>query len=485
MGLYFNPPQVVQAAVHAPIAAQGQQPPPFRPIAALMVATSLAWTTPPPVPVQGPRNLAPLTLIYGQQPPRITTTPSAAIRSIWDAQPNWNAQRAQPVAALASLIYGQQPPPSSAARFYAIALGAPPVIWGSQSESENAGWNQTPIAVAQPAPNAALAAAIVAAWNVPGWQAQRAASVAPLTLTYGQQPPIYEGAEQIANLLALPAATWNAQTAPPNAGWNYIPAATNQPPPVSIAGFMAIRWAWPVDAWSTQRARWLAPLTLSYGQQPPAYSIATQASIRATWDAQPWVAQSETENAGWNFTASVTANPPPGPNVNLAIIGAAWSAVSWTAQSEFYNAGWNASTALPAQVPPPRSVILASIVSAWSPVGWATQSETDNAGWNFLPPAVQNPPPGGPHPTAAQLASAWSVSWVSQRAAPVAGFVPPPIIVAVTIGSEFRAAREPVKFIAENDQREFVAEREHRKLVAENDDREFIADRDKTKFSPL
>jgi hypothetical protein len=354
MGLYFNPPPVVQAAVHAPIAAQGQQPPPYRPIAAVMVAASLAWT-PAPAPAQEPSNVAPLIPVATASPPTpISIALSQAIRATWDSQPSWSTQHA--------------------------------------------------------------------------------ALIAPLTLTYGQQPPSYAGAAQITNILATPPLTWSAQSASPNAGWNFIPPAVNQPPPVSIAGYMAIRSSWPVDAWNAQRAPWLAPLTLTYGQQPPAYSIAAQAAIRATWDSQPtWTAQSDADNAGWNFTATVAANPPPRPNVNLAIIGAAWSAVPWTAQSEFDNAGWNASAALPAQVPAPRSVILASIVSSWSTVGWATQSETDNAGWNFLPPAVQNPPPGGPHPTAAQLASAWSVSWVSQRAAPVAGFVPPPTTVVARI----------------------------------------------------
>lgn len=352
MGLYYSPPQPVQAATHAPIAAQGQQPPPYRSIAAVMVAASLAWT-PAPAPAQELTFVAPL--------------------------------------------------------IPAPAAGAP-----------------TPI-------SRALSQAIRAIWdNQPSWSSQHAAVVAPLTLTYGQQPPRWDGASTIANSLATPPLTWSAQNAPPNAGWNFIPPAVNQPTPVSIAALMAIRSVWPVEAWSTQRAPWLAPLTLTYGQQPPAYSIAAQLAIRGAWDVQPWAAQSDFDNAGWNTTAIVAANPPAGPNVNLAIIGAAWSAVPWTAQSEVDNAGWNASAVTP-QVPAPSRAVLSSIISAWVTTGWPTQSETDNAGWNFLPPAVQNPPPGGPHPTAAQLASAWSVSWVSQRAAPVAGFVPPPTTVIARI----------------------------------------------------
>lgn len=352
MGLYFSPPQPVQAAVHAPIAAQGQQPPPYRPIAAVMVAASLAWT-PPPVPAQELSVVAPLIPAPAAGGPTpISRALSQAIRAIWDSQPSWSSQHA--------------------------------------------------------------------------------VLIAPLTLTYGQQPPPWNGAATIANILATPPLTWSAQDAPPNAGWNFIPPAVNQPTPVSIAALMAIRSVWPVEAWRTQRAPWLAPLTLTYGQQPPAYSIVAQLAIRGTWDVQPWVAQSEFDNAGWNITATVAANPPAGPNVNLAIIGAAWSAVPWTAQSEVDNAGWNASAVIP-QVPAPSRAVISSIVSAWATAGWPAQSETDNAGWNFLPPAVQNPPPGGPHPTAAQLASAWSVSWVSQRAAPVAGFVPPPTTVIARI----------------------------------------------------
>jgi hypothetical protein len=311
MGLYYSPPQPVQAATHAPIAAQGQQPPPYRSIAAVMVAASLAWT-PAPAPAQEPSLVAPLIPAPAAGAPTpISRAVSQAIRATWDSQPSWSSQHA--------------------------------------------------------------------------------ALVAPLTLIYGQQPPPWNGAAAMANILATPPLIWSAQDAPPNAGWNFIPPAVNQPTPISIAALMAIRSAWPVEAWSTQRAPWLAPLTLTYGQQPPTYSLAPQAATRAAWDVPPWVAQSAADNAGWNASAVIP------------------------------------------QVPAPSKVVLSSIISAWAPAGWPTQSETDNAGWNFLPPAVQNPPPGGPHPTAAQLASAWSVSWVSQRAAPVAGFVPPPTTVIARI----------------------------------------------------
>lgn len=305
MGLYFSPPQPVQAATHAPIAAQGQQPPPYRSIAAVMVAASLAWT-PAPAPAQEPSLVAPLIPAPAAGGPTpISSTLFQAIRAIWDSQPSWNSQHA--------------------------------------------------------------------------------ATIAPLTLIYGQQPPLWDGAATMANVLATPPLTWSAQDAPPNAGWNFIPPAVNQPTPVSIAALMAIRSVWPVEAWSTQRAPWLAPLTLTYGQQPPAYSIAPQVGIRAAWDVQPWVAQ-----------------------------------------SEFDNAGWNASAVLPTQVPPASAAVLASIIASWQAASWSAQSEIDNAGWNFSP-AIQNPPPRV-QISAAQLATVWSVQWSAQRAQAVAGIIPPPVV---------------------------------------------------------
>jgi len=51
--------------------------------------------------------------------------------------------------------------------------------------------------------------------------------------------------------------------------------------------------------------------------------------------------------------------------------------------------------------------------------------------------------------------------------------------------TEFKAARDHVKFSAKDDDRKFTAARDHGKMIAQSDDEKFIADRDKTKFLPL
>jgi hypothetical protein len=316
MGLYFNPPQVVQAAVHAPIAAQGQPPPPYRPIAAFMVAATLSWT-PPPAPAQGSREIAPLIPAAAVSPPTpVSRTLALSIRAIWDQQPAWSAQ-SEPFAA-------------------GIAYVAP--------------------AVSNPPPRsaAAIARTIADAWN-----------------------------DYSVTVITVP------QTAQPSSGDN--------PPPYSIVVRTSIRAIWDAQAaWGAQSepdgaaaVAFVPPVV----NNPPGYSTVTQAIIRSIWDQQPaWAAQSEPDGAAIGYVAPTVNNPPPRSLINQIAIRASWDVTPWS-----------------------------------------SQSETDNAGWNFSPPAVQNPPPGGPHPTAAQLASAWSVSWVSQRAAPVAGFIPPPTTVIARI----------------------------------------------------
>lgn len=355
MGWYFNPPPPVQATIHAPIPAQGQQPPPYRPIAALMVAASLAWT-PTPVPAQATREIASLIPPpVVSQPTPSSRTVAASIRAIWDQQPAWNAQRAQPVAPL-TLIYGQQPPPNSRAGPIANILATPAVTWNAQTGPRIAAIAYIAPTANNPPPlsNGAIARTIADAWN-----------------------------DYTVTVITVP------QTAQPSSG--------DSPPPYSIVVRTSIRAIWDAQAsWGAQSEMDGAAVAASVPpvvNNPPGYSTVVQAIIRAVWDQQPnWPAQSESDGAAISYIAPAVNAPPGFSNVTQAIIRSIWDQQpAWGAQSEADGAaiGYIAPTV---NSPPPQSIAnQVTIRASWDIAPWNAQSETDNAGWNAAPAQIQPP----------------------------------------------------------------------------------------------
>ena len=351
----------------------------------------------------------------------------AVIRSIWDRQPTWPAQTMADSAGIAYVppVAGVPPPRSNViARTIADAWNDYTVTVISVPQTAQAYAGDTPI------PNSiALDMAIRASWDSqPNWSAQRApkslawnvtaagpvndppfaqripvvysnpnaiyygggyqygftmragaSSVAPVTPD--NPPPSSRAAQTAIRAIWDQQPAWAAQSEADGAGWNVAAIVANPPPPSGVV-FASILAAWVAPGWPAQRAPWLAPLTLIYGQQPPPISNATQVSIRAIWDSQPnWSAQSEADGAAIGYVPPTIGNPPPVSLANQITIRASWDVAPW-----------------------------------------AAQSETDNAGWN---PPVQTLPPSGPYFSISLLANVWAVTWSAQRAAPIAGLIAP------------------------------------------------------------
>jgi hypothetical protein len=181
----------------------GQQPPTIGPLALEdVVVTRAAWpeTHEPPLPVEPSvrrRYIVALTLDYGDAPPitgPLTAVEYALMRQLLEPpRPVIGSEPPPPVKIVPlTLTYGNQPARIGPLTPTELALAVrswepgpprmlPPVV--------SAGWDVPPPVVNQPKPWTRLAAAIPIAWLPPDPVPPRPVSLAPLTLTYGQQPP--------------------------------------------------------------------------------------------------------------------------------------------------------------------------------------------------------------------------------------------------------------------------------------------------------
>src|SRR6266566_6518680 len=107
-GQCYPAPAPVQQVRRVPIPTGGAQPPRFTSGAAAIVAMWYVAAA-VPQPLQGTRQITPLTLIYGQQPPRIASMPSVQEQTAKLPWPDWPAQAGSRIVPL-TLVYGQQPP---------------------------------------------------------------------------------------------------------------------------------------------------------------------------------------------------------------------------------------------------------------------------------------------------------------------------------------------------------------------------------------
>lgn len=252
MGIFYNDPQPTQRAPRLPASAltTGSQPPRNAVAGAIAMATILAaWPAqgePRPIqPMQGRSQIAPLTLQYGQQPPiagSITPTEMSIVRSSWpdEGEPRLQQHNHYPerrrYIAPQTLVYGQQPPVAGAITptelNIAVRSWDPPFLY-PESEANSAGWN-IPAPIASQVPYTR----VTISWPPDGSLAQRTTQIAPLTLVYGQQPPIVA-----IRILAPPPQWWSAQSAPPSAAWNVPVVGVNQPAPYRVQNY-TVRFAW-------------------------------------------------------------------------------------------------------------------------------------------------------------------------------------------------------------------------------------------------
>lgn len=172
-----------------------------------------------PWPQQGPRKIAPLTLTYGQQPPRKAALAVSALLCIqaWNPPDPQPTQKRVQIAPL-TLTYGQQPPPQTTGRLLASIRQQWETTWDAQKAPPNAAWNFSPVVVTFVPYTPAWLQAVRLSWQGDQQPVQRSAVIASLTLVYGDQPPLVRQSPPPATL--LPAATWDTQSAPKSAAWN-------------------------------------------------------------------------------------------------------------------------------------------------------------------------------------------------------------------------------------------------------------------------
>lgn len=356
MGIFRSDPQPVQLTPHVPASAltTGSQPPRIASqLAMAMAVVGMAWPQagePHPIqPMQGRSQIAPLTLVYGQQPPiagPLSVTETAIAVLSWEparSEPPkligsaaWNAPvvilpvgpiTPQEMAVVRSaweppapippfpvkiapltLVYGQAPPVDGPLTETELNIAIAPLAWWPpQNARPSAAWNIPPIAAG--VPFTPLPLNIVGSWQT-DWRAQSAGLIAPLTLVYGQQPPV-QGPLTVPSLTAIlsPRDIWTSQSEPDNAHWNVPPISAF----LSFARLpQSVLAAWlPPDSGAQSRGP-IAPLTLAYGQQPPLVGAITPAELNEVvraWDSF-WAAQSQAPNAAWNIPAVVN-NPIP------------------------------------------------------------------------------------------------------------------------------------------------------------------------------
>ncbi len=133
-----------------------------------------------------------------------------------------------------------------------------------------------------PRTNASLLQNVLASWPTGfEYEPRQKGPIAPLTLTYGDQPPCLS----LSNFSAI-LASWNPPDPQPvQARFNAITS-----PVVTFVPFTRAPMQWPIDDPLPRRPVQIAPLALTYGDQPPRYETSRLNSILASWippDPQP------------------------------------------------------------------------------------------------------------------------------------------------------------------------------------------------------
>lgn len=241
-------------------------------------------------------------------------------------------------------------------------------------------------------------------------------TIAPLTLTYGTQP-VPQPSLALAELIPIVASwaqSWDAQSAPRSLAWGtpLVPVVARTAPPAHL-------WtAWEPPWLSPPRPVTIAPLTLVYGAQPqPQAPLSTLelAQIVGTW-LQTWDSQSAPKSAAWNVPLLGVVPFTPQP----ALIWSAWG-------DPFVRpplpVGIAPLTLVYGDPPLPQGPIspleLIQIAATWAST-WDAQTAAPTAGWNVPPILIVLPYVPAP----GLLWSAWEPIWLAP---------PRPVVVASLI----------------------------------------------------
>lgn len=242
----------------------GDQPPAFSRVNVNTILRS--WVPPDPQPVQLTESFVAFAYIPDNPPSGIFGQLNTIIRGWWNP-PDPQPWQKGPIAPL-TLVYGQQPPPKRMGE-----LPYAPATWDVQTVRQ-ARVSIAPlisVVLAQPPFSQAVTNSIIAAqWQAIPQQAIQRTTIAPLTLRYGDQPPL-----------------------------------TMQ----DLVRRTATRTAWePPDPQPQTKAAqsFTAPLAIVYGDQPPA-----TAGYR-----------------GANFTTVLGSWVPPAPMPTLPFVSTVFDAVA-------------------------------------------------------------------------------------------------------------------------------------------------------------
>lgn len=352
-------------------------------------------------------KIAPLTLTYGDQPVVRGQLPRPAYQLLvgqWplDLEPRLDKPNAERVKiAPLTLTYGDQPTPQSGLSVseWQVIQSWQPGDNGPQSAPKSLAWSS----VVSQTPYFRFPYDV----TFRSWPAEEALSrpnaervkIAPLTLTYGDQPtpqPSISQPEWTA-LQSWPRDDWSAQRFVKSNAW--------QPPPIGVPYPIGLILAsWPADLEprlgkpNAERVK-IAPLTLVYGDQPvpqAPLSAARFQSIRS-WPVDDWAAQHSTISTAWLTLPSwnpfvpfqyttILANVPS--ELDLRPHPRNVSPVKFVPLTLVYGDQ-------PIPQGPLNQKELQRILS-WPPDGWAAQSAVKSLSW-VIPVLFPRGPLGQPY----------------------------------------------------------------------------------------
>lgn len=342
--------------------------------------TQRSWEPEPPLSARLPQTAA-------WNVPSSGKVPFVSLRpAILEAWADSYSRSTPPVRiAPLTLIYGDPPVPQPplAVRVLLQVVSTWVQTWEAQSAPKNAGWNVPPTLISLP--HVDLPKSIWTAWEPPWIQPPRPVSIAPLTLTYGDQPvpksPLAQST--LLSVVALWQQSWTAQTASPQASWN-VPPVLVVLPRVELP--RAIWAAWEPPFVAPPRPVSIAPLTLSYGAQPTPQaplSIPKIVQAVAAWT-ETWTSQSAAPQAGWNVPPLLVVLP----RVELPrSIWTAWEP-PWIQPPQPVSIAplTYPSSIRPIPQPPISTGTLTRIVATWEKT-WGAQSARVSAAWDiYIPP---------------------------------------------------------------------------------------------------
>jgi len=338
----------------------GQQPPVTsgqRDIDVITETLSTCWLPPDPPPQPDLRrgHIAPLTLRYGDQP--VLGSGQRDIDVFYASMIAWIPPDPQPqrdlkLTAPLSLTYGQQPPVTSGMRDIDLFNEAMSIAW------------LPPDPLPQP--------------NL------KRDHTAPLTLVYGDQPP------RLSNSLRAILGNWPQDPAPQiqrpgTAAWNVPTIVVSQPPFVPLPQAIIASWQ-PIDCPQTPRKQ-IAPLTLAYGQQPPPYSSATISELVRLNEA--WIPPPQQDRKLTAPLSLIYGDQPPVVSgqrdadvMNSTMV--AWLPPDPLPQPNLKRDHTAPLTLVYGDQPPAVSSKLLSIVGAWNPDLQPAQPRPAVAAFSFV-----------------------------------------------------------------------------------------------------